>query len=402
MGGIVLKNSSGTGTGEKMVIMKASTGGKLRLFPGSNQVVLTSIYSDEYDVYKSTDSGDSWDIQPNFPAFLSASSNQTNAAVSFNNRYYYVGDPSSIGGTYYIAQSSDFGSTWTYDASSSGNVRFSNITASRDGKYVLGTSGGWQQNGDVWLSQDFGQTWSREFTGAQYFSCFVDPEGQNMIAGGYSTQTKYSDDYGDTWGNFSESLTFFKGAMVSGDGNYKVVWEQYESGSGSGSRAYVSTDWTNWTQHNLTVRLSAGAISNNGKYMLITSSDAYNSPEPYINLSTDYGANWSQINITGQVWPGNIYFNGCAMSSDGKYMVVIGGIRSGSTNYCYKSIDYGSTWEQITDIPGGRYQQVEMSKNGRYVYISGTSEGIFSSTDYMASWTQQFDGSTGTGTFINF
>ena len=397
--GIKLMNSVAPAGHEKMVIKTSdASGGHLRLFPGTNQVVINSIYNGSaWYAYRSTDSGDTWEQLPDeFPVFLSASSNALNAAVSFNNRYYHVGDPSISGSDYYIATSNSFAQSWEWDSSTS--RRITTLQCSRDGKYALGTNGGWQVDGSVFLTQDFGQTWTVEHSGEEYFNCFVDQTGQNMLAGGYTGTAKYSDDYGDTWGNFSEALTFFKGAMVSGDGNYKVVWEQYESGS-NGARAYVSTDWTNWSTNYLSVRLSGGAISNDGKYMLLASSDAYNSPEPYVNLSTDYGSTWSQIDVTGG---SNQYFNGCAMSSDGKYMVAIGGIKSGSTNYCYKSVDYGTTWSEITDIPGGRYNQVQMSRSGRYVYITGVNEGIFHSKDYMATWTQNFDGSTGSGTFINF
>jgi len=187
--------------------------------------------------------------------------------------------------------------------------------------------------------------------------------------------------------------------MVSGDGNLKVVWEQYESAGGLGSRLYVSTDWINWTQHNLTVRLSRGAISNDGKYILVASSDAYKSPEPYVNLSSDYGSTWSKINLTGGIQK---YWSDAAMSADGKYMIVIPGLKSETSGEVYKSVDYGQTWEQETSIPSGIYYQVRISKSGRYVYIVGKDEGIFHSKDYMATWTQQFDGSTGLGVFINF
>lgn len=398
MSGIRIMNSASPQGAERMMIMNDVSGGQLRLFPGSNQVVLATIGG---NVFKSLDSGDSYQDQGSeFPGIITATCNRLNTAVSFNNRYYFIGDPSTLdSGVYWLAQSNDFANSWTYDISGGFTVdtqmRFRNVASSRDGRYVLATTGQYQRSGDVWLSQDFGENWTKEFTGAQYYGCFVDTTGMNMIVGGYTATTKYSNDYGDTWTTFPEPMTTFQTAMVSGDGNYKVAWEAYEQSGGA--RVYVSTDWTNWTETKLSVRLSGGSISNDGKYMLIPSSDAFTSPEPYINVSNDYGATWTQIDVTGGV---NSYFNGSAMSSDGQFQIVIGGAQI--NQYCYKSIDFGATWSKISEFPAKAYSTVQMSKSGRYVYVTAYSDGIWHSKDYMATWTHQYDGSTGSGCFINF
>jgi len=399
MSKIIIKKNPAPSGKNRMVIKNSSVGGKLKLFPGSNQVVLMTLDlgGGNYRSYISNDSGDSYtELSSEFPKLY-----QYNNFISFNNRYYYVGDPSTIGGVYYIWQSNNFGQTWTRDASSSGNVRFSVIKGSRDGKYVLGTSGGWQQDGDVLLSKDFGQTWTKIFSSDEWFECFVDPEGKNMIIGGFYTSvgSKYSSDYGTSWNNFPEPLTFFKGAMVSGNGNIKVVWEQYEAATGLGARIYVSNDWNNWTQNNLTVRLSRGAISEDGKYILVASSDGFNGPEPYINLSSDYGVSWSKIDITGGVPK---YWGDVAMSFDGKYMIVTPGYKEGYPGYVYKSVDYGKTWEKEESIPSAIFYQARMSKSGRYVYLACRNGGIFHSKDYMNTWGHQYDSSICVGVFINF
>ena len=83
-------------------------------------------------------------------------------------------------------------------------------------------------------------------------------------------------------------------------------------------------------------------------------------------------------------------------------MMVVPGLKAGSEFYPYKSIDYGETWTPVTDLPYARYYQCHISKSGRYAYTDGVNEGVMHSTDYMATWTQQFDGSTGQAVFINF
>ena len=350
----------------------------------------------DYETWKSLDSGNTFEKQSdNFPQVFTTS--EMNIGVSFNNRYYYVGDPSTIDGSSYIAQSANMGSTWEYKQSSASNARrFNTISVSRDGKYALAGNGSYNSNGDIWLTQDFGETWSSPRPADEWTRTFMDPAGENMLIGGFTT-TYYSSNYGSSWTAFSQGLTALGGAMISGDGNYKVVFEQYEQSSQK-ARVYVSTDWSNWTQNNLTVRLIGGSISNDGKYILIGSSDGYNSPEEFVNLSTDYGQTWSQINLTGLY--NYTRWSDTAMSWDGKYMIVIPGFNQ--VGYAYKSTDYGQNWQKENAIPQGAYNTVKMSKSGRYVYVTGTSKGILVSNDYMASWDHQFDTSTGGGVFINF
>jgi len=393
---IIIKNSVAPQGAEQMVIMRDASGGKLRLFPGSNQVVLTSIRPSggEYNTYKSFDSGDTFEQQPtSFPVPISGFT--SNIAVSFNNRYYFIGDPSTIDSSSYIAVSNNGSNSWDYKAPSASNVRrYHSVNSSRDGRYVLATNGAYNDNGDVALSQDFGENWTFPLTANRFTKTFVSPTGENMFAGNFTNgQTKYSDDSGDNWSTFPETLSSFGGGMISGDGNYKVVHEQYQSSGGA--KLYISTDWINWSLHSLTVRLVGGSISNDGKYMLVAASDGFNSPEDILNLSNDYGQTWTEVTPFS-----TSYWAGTAMSSDGKYMIAIPGFAT--AGYTYKSVDYGQTWELVSDIPQGKYNTVQMSKSGRYIYITGTDEGIFVSKNYMATWNQQYDASTGGGVFINF
>jgi len=269
----------------------------------------------------------------------------------------------------------------------------------------VATSGGYNVVGDMVFSDDFGETWTHPIGSQQWYRPFVSPDGQNIVIGGnaYTNPTfdpKYSDDYGQTWGDVPVTpISTIGGTMISGDGNYKVIWEQFELiGVKDKARVFVSTDWVNWdTSALITERCNGGSISNDGKYILITASDGYNGNTNVINLSSDYGQTWEEkpLGVTE-------YWMDCAMSSDGKYMIVVPGLKAGSENYPRKSIDYGQTWESVTDMPNARYYGVKMSKSGRYSYAYVINEGIVHSTDYMANWTQQFDGSTGQAVFINF
>jgi len=184
MSGIRIMNSAAPGGQERMMVMNDVSGGQLRLFPGSNQVVLTGIYdplSTERTMFKSTNSGDSYETLPtSFPNFITF-----NNAVSFNNRYYFVGDASTVDGLYWMARSNDFGSTFTYDVSNNVNSqRFSYVSASRDGKYIVGTAGGYNIVGDMVFSDDFGETWSHPIGSQQWYRPFVAPDGQNIVIGG--------------------------------------------------------------------------------------------------------------------------------------------------------------------------------------------------------------------------
>lgn len=368
---------------------------KLHLFPGTNQVVIAGVNN---KTYKSYDSGQTFVYQPDFPYVT-----DLNIGVSFNNRYYAIGDPSISNGRRLLALSNDYGLTFRRDISVNWVPNGSYapgyyVSTSRDGKYILFSGATYYIDSDLILSSNWGHDTSILFTSENYFILFVDPTGQNQMVGGIGSTTKYSNNYGQSWSVFGQSMTALGGVTVSADGIYKLVHESYESTGGAGCRVYISTDWSTWTTKTLSCqRLNSPSISEDGKYMIIPCSDKFASNQPYINVSRDYGQNWDRID-TGSTQ----YWSGSALSYDGKYMICIGGSSGGATNRCYKSIDYGYTWTMIEDIPAGAYQDVAMSKNGRYVYITGSAKGVFVSNDYMLSWTQQFDGSNAYGVFINY
>lgn len=389
---------------------------RLKLMIGSNQKIIVSVAG---KTYESEDLGITYtELPATFPTITAYNLN-----ISTNNIFYAVtnasiyNDSGTIRGTVYLALSEDSGNTWTRDVSlpfTPGSTSpGSFMWGSQDGKYLMASSCTYYIDGTVITSRNFGQDVSVNLSGAsmRYTAGYVDKSGKNMIIGGTGSgtgimQTKYSSDYGITWNNFTQipSGSPMGGAVVSGDGSRIVVWEQYHS-SGN-AVVYVSTDWITWNSTTVSQRMPAvGAISYDGKYILIPSSDRSNAPQPYLNLSTNYGSTWTLKDVGySQFW------GGCAMSADGKYMIAYGGGGSSGegyvVGYCYKSINYGATWSRITELPASMYYDVAMSKSGKYVFVTDSSAshggGVYRSDDYMNSWTHHFDGSTAAGIFINF
>lgn len=183
--GIIIKNSAGTAGHERMVIKTSDpSGGHLILFPGTNQVVLSSIGlgGSLYQMYKSTDSGDSYNaLSPDFPAFIAG-----NNSVSFNNRYYYVGDPSTIDGYYWLARSNDFGSTFTYDVSNAVSIYLHKSDQRKFGR-LNGSATGFEM-----------------FTlDNSMFAFAVSAFGRGIVYGTQPTYTPYKIFYSNDYENFS-------------------------------------------------------------------------------------------------------------------------------------------------------------------------------------------------------
>jgi hypothetical protein len=411
MGRIIIQDSGLKGS-NRIVLMNDNANiesdRKLKLMIGGNQVILAS-YGPTYPLikaYRSDNSGDSYDSLPTgFPKITT-----TNLSVSANNIFYAITEASTYytGGVYngfvYLNVSTDSGQTWNHDISiyfvpNSAAGPGSYIYGSKDGKYLLASSGAYYATGDVVVSTNFGQDVSTKFHGNYWAGC-VDATGQNMLMGGKSTaQTKYSNNYGYTWSNFTglSGADGLGGAVISGDGNYKIVC------AGANSKIIIGTDWTTWTTHTLsTTYINSPSVSYDGKYILVVSSNKKQENDNKLFVSNDYGVSFTTVEVST-----NMSWNNSAMSADGKYMIAGGGHIEYGSGKVYKSIDYGVTWEEITVMPLSLYADMAMSKNGKYAYVSDASlnisgGGIYHSKDYMNSWVHQFDGSTGSGISINF
>jgi len=189
-----------------------------------------------------------------------------------------------------------------------------------DGQFLVATT-----NGGVYLSGDFGDTWSKK-----------NPDGQA----------------GTEW---------IKG-ICSSNGTYIVV-ESIDH------VIYISTNGgTSW---NLitpaggdTFSINSMVISNNGQYILIVGHNT-TTPAKSAYLSSNYGTSWTAIYPAS----GTIEWGRCNLNGDGKIMIV-----SSTGNFVYASFDGGTTWEE-QEIPSSANQWVapSISGNGKLAIIANTS-----------------------------
>jgi hypothetical protein len=103
-------------------------------------------------------------------------------------------------------------------------------------------------------------------------------------------------------------------------------------------------------------------MSSSGKYILANA--AFTVTSGYLYLSTNFGTNFTIINsFTGK------YNKSSAISSTGQYMVVVQG-----SNYMYRSGDYGSSWQQVTNLSATQnWVSVALSKDGKYCIANGNN-----------------------------
>ena len=95
-----------------------------------------------------------------------------------------------------------------------------------------------------------------------------------------------------------------------------------------------------------------------------------------ISYSSDYGVSWSQNStpLTNT--------NLIAASDDGKYMYI-----SKYSVGLYYSSDYGVTWTLNNNIPGGLFNEIQCSPNGKIVYVAFNYTTIYKSINYGKTFT---------------
>lgn len=150
----------------------------------------------------------------------------------------------------------------------------------------------------------------------------------------------------------------------------------------------LSEDWgRSWT------RLKTNLIQNEGRGLAISQSGQYilyHSPDSTVyghHLSTDYGANFTQLTTTQD------NFREFYISESGQYMCYAIFL----TNVVRFSVDYGANWtDKTTSLSACRLGAFAGSADGSLLFgagfnnISPNYSKIYKSTDHGANWTQKY------------
>jgi photosystem II stability/assembly factor-like uncharacterized protein len=272
-----------------------------------------------------------------------------------------------------LQQASNFGQYWVVLYSS--QINWLAISMNSSGEYQAGIN----DTGNIFVSSDYGQTWSIKYNiGIATSNCVaISYTGQYQTASN-GENIYISIDYGMSWSlvfNLGKSNIFL---CISLTGQYQTIVS-------CGDTVYTSNNygltWSGITDTNLDIYNSietfptAGlAISYNGQYQTIVSENIY--------LSSDYGVTW--INVSPQNNLDDRNWEGVAMSSTGHYQTAID-----SGGDIYTSLDYGNTWTYVNhpNVIDREWQAIAMSSSGEYQIALEKQGSVFISTDFGLNWT---------------
>ncbi|HRY36901.1 MAG TPA: hypothetical protein P5230_03445, partial [Candidatus Magasanikbacteria bacterium] len=240
--------------------------------------------------------------------------------------------------------------------------QWEDVVMSKDGKYQTIAN----QNGYIFRSTDFGQTWNYTWQGYLANSVAMSADGKYQIAMNNGGNLYTSSNYGLNWSNIHS----FGGpgyVAISADGKYQTLVLQnvvvyISSDFGSTWNVKLNDTWRNW---------SDVSISSDGKYQTASVNGEY------LYTSSDYGQTW-----TAKTDYGYLNWKSLAMSSDGKYQTAA--VDSG---YIYSSTDYGQTWTVNTNVSS--LVDITMSSDGKH-RTAITSNYIYISNNFGDNWTTDY------------
>ena len=323
--GVVGSSSGPLYTGLYPISVATSANGQyiVTASPGTGQIITSSTYGSSI-----TSSFSPTSVYEYWESIAISSSAQYQTAVidgsaNVNGNVYLNAADSS-----YIYVSMDYGSTFkpvvVSDVSSA--TSWQAVTVSSTGQYQTAIAKG-QPNGNVYLSPDYGRTWSPTNTGASansnWSSVAMNATGQYQVAtiangSVYNTRT-----YGSSWSSIS------------------------------------SVGSANW---------SACAVSTTGQYQVVCANGGN------IWLSNNFGSSWNQVTgLNNQVTP-SLAWNGLAVTSNGQYMLA-----TVYNSKIYYSINYGQQWIQSSS-DSQPWSSISVSSTGQFANATSLTGAIYNMT----------------------
>ena len=242
----------------------------------------------------------------------------------------------AIGGSNYYV-SSNYGITWSQPNTISG-ISLTALSISQTGQYqvIAGNSIGDTVIGNIYKSTNYGSTFIKLTYGQNIYPITeteISSNGQKIVVGTSNTAIMYiSFNGGESWGSsFTETNATMgvDGIAMSQDvsANYITVtmdnYGIYKSQNGG-------TNFSVIKPNNNIYKWLGVAMSSTGQYQIASENTTY-----YIWISTNYGANWTQITGSNNIAGTNVAITSLNLSSDGK---IITGVTSGD----------GLIWQGVT------------------------------------------------------
>jgi photosystem II stability/assembly factor-like uncharacterized protein len=257
-----------------------------------------------------------------------------------------------------LFRTTDFGANWTQLT----NVYIRNLKIADSGQFMVGYLNG---NGPV-ISNDSGSTWVWSGLGWWYQSNIgISNTGQYILVGdvGGGGPLQTSQNYGQTWQIAINTSQWWKDASISSNGSIQLAI--------AGNNSYLSTNYgLNWTLINISRNWNAISMTPTGQYMTMISDTVF--------YSSDYGATWNE-----SVTPSSC-FTGIALSSSGQYQLATAGCGHGY----YVSSNYGVNWTRYGQ--NSNFWTPHISANGSICIMSNDTNSFSSSflysTTYCTNW----------------
>ena len=227
----------------------------------------------------------------------------------------------------FIYISSNYGQTWNVKLNDVGR-NWTGVSINNLGNYMIACSSGSSatsiDTGYIFISNDFGNTWS--YANWQSISCNF--EGDRVIAAIKNSYLFRSIDSGTTW-------------------NPILTLEPYNWSAVCHSKKKYNNNYI------------ICAIVNNG----------------YIYISYDSGVSW---NISNSIR----YWINVKMSENGQYIIA-----AETNGYLHFSKDFGLNWNIITQNGTQKWTGLDISFDGKIIYATVYDDKIYSSIDFGEKWT---------------
>ncbi|HQM24708.1 MAG TPA: hypothetical protein PK476_02225, partial [Candidatus Pacearchaeota archaeon] len=250
-------------------------------------------------------------------------------------------------------------------------------------------------NGDVFVSSDFGLTWTKydnlvNGVGANCANVkglVISEAGQNQIMA-CDTGIFYSTNYGQNWTR-SGTISGFISLDSSPSGQYLVA--------NSASNIYTSSDYgQTWIAIIGSVgaysnKIYASAISSDGTKIAVLGQASITKEGLFYGT---YSGSWTFIKKSEYSLGAFSTYKDIDMSADGKYIsfpyhTAINGYR------VYYSSDFGSSFLFYSFGAVNYVKKIEMSASGRCQMASVGIGSVYVSSDYGASWSSALSSSLG-------
>ena len=323
--GVVGSSSGPLYTGLYPISVATSANGQyiVTASPGTGQIITSSAYGSSI-----TSSFSPTSVYEYWESIAISSSAQYQTAVidgsaNVNGNFYLNAADSSC-----IYVSMDYGVTYKPVVVSgvSSATSWQAVSVSSTGQYQTAIAKG-EPNGNVYLSPDYGRTWTPTNTGAS----------ANSI-----------------WSSVSMNAT----------GQYQVV--TVANGAVYNTRTYGSS-WSSVSSIG-TANWSASAVSTTGQYQVVCANGGN------IWLSNNFGSNWNQVTGLGNQVTPSLAWNGLAVTSNGQYMLA-----TVYNSKIYYSSNYGQTWNQSSS-DSQPWSSISVSSTGQFANATSLTGDIYNMT----------------------